>query len=63
MQEYKLFLAGEWTATESAESATLPKSSVLLQGTPGNAPLLEPDRGARDMRYGFRIAKPTSSKN
>lgn len=53
----------EWTATETAESATLPKSSVLLQGTPGNAPLLEPDRGARDMRYGFRIAKPTSSKN
>lgn len=52
----------EWTATEVSGSALFPKSSILLQSTPGNAPLLEPDREARDPRYGFRIAKPTSSK-
>lgn len=52
----------EWTTTECASTNLLPKSSILLPDYNGNGSIMEPDREAKNLRYGFRIAKPTTSK-
>lgn len=52
----------EWTSTETASSSLFPKSSILLPDYIGNGTIMEPDRESKNLRYGFRIAKPTTSK-